>query len=93
MNQGPDWVPTGYSISGSAHYYNRADFGVTIQRKPSETVFHTWKCRFSWQGSVGQASLIYDKVTGLIREASEMGGDDGWLEGFDGSLDYDRPLN
>ena len=93
MNQGPDWVPTGYSISGSAHYYNRADFGVTIQRKPSETVFHTWKCRFSWQGSVGQASLIYDKVTGLFREASEMGGDDGWLEGFDGSLDYDRPLN
>lgn len=93
MNQGPDWVPTGYSIASSAHFFNRADFGLTIQRKPNETILHVWKCRFAWQGSVGQASLVYDKVTGLFNEASEMGGDDGWLKGFDESLDYDRPLN
>jgi len=95
MNQGPDWVPTGYSISGAAHFFNRADFGVTIQRKPNETVFHVWKCRFAWQGGMGSTSIHYDKATGLFSESPEhgVGDDNGWLEGFDESLAYDRPLN
>lgn len=68
MNPGPDWVPTGYSISGSAHFYNRADFGVTIQRKMDESIFHVWKCRFPWQGQLGAASLTYEKTTGAFKE-------------------------
>lgn len=70
MNPGPDWVPTGYSISGSAHFYNRADFGLTIQRRIDKSVFHVWKCRFPWQGSLGQADLFYDKATGAFLAAA-----------------------
>jgi twinkle protein len=84
MNAGQDWVPTGYSISGSAHFYNRADFGLTIQRKMDQTVFHVWKCRFPWQGQLGDATLFYDKATGLFAEnQGETVDDKLWLKGFD----------
>jgi twinkle protein len=84
MNAGQDWVPTGYSISGSAHFYNRADFGLTIQRKLDQTVFHVWKCRFPWQGQLGDATLFYDKATGLFAEnQGETQDDKLWLKGFD----------
>lgn len=90
MNPGPDWVPNGYSISGSAHFYNRADFGVTIQRKMDQSVFHVWKCRFPWQGQLGAVPLVYDKTTGGYKEAGEVAEeDDGkWLEGFDPTLPF-----
>lgn len=91
MNQGPDWVPTGYSISGSAHFFNRADFGITIQRKTNENIFHVWKCRFPWQGQIGTASLTYDKATGGFREAVTTGPDqdDGvFLRGYDEDHPY-----
>jgi twinkle protein len=84
MNVSADWVPTGYSISGSAHYYNRADFGLTIQRKMDQTIFHVWKCRFAWQGQIGEANLYYDKATGLFSETQGETQDDKlWLKGFD----------
>lgn len=81
MGQGNDWVPTGYSISGSAHFYNRADFGLTMQRSSSESILHVWKCRFSHQGSVGKASLIYNKPTGGFAEpnATAQEEDTSWL--------------
>jgi len=84
MQAGPDWVPTGYSISGSAHFYNRADFGLTIQRKLDQTVFHVWKCRFPWQGQIGEATLHYEKATGLFKEGQNEDPEDRlFLKGFD----------
>lgn len=84
MNAGQDWVPTGYSISGSAHFYNRADFGLTVQRKMDQTVLHVWKCRFPWQGQLGEATLFYDKATGLFTDTQGESQDDKlWLKGFD----------
>lgn len=60
-------VPTGYSISGSAHYFNKADMGITIHR-PDKTgnlsEFHTWKSRHSWTGKVGSCELRFDAATG-----------------------------
>ena len=84
MNAGQDWVPTGYSISGSAHFYNRADFGLTVQRKMDQTILHVWKCRFPWQGQLGEATLFYDKATGLFTDTQGESQDDKlWLKGFD----------
>jgi twinkle protein len=89
MNAGNDWVPTGYSISGSAHFYNRADFGLTIQRKMDQTVFHVWKCRFPWQGQLGEATLHYDKATGLFKEGQHEDTEDRlFLKGFDEQFNY-----
>jgi twinkle protein len=63
-----DFVPTGYSISGSAHFYNRADFGLTVQRKNGESILHVWKARFAHQGALGNRPLQYDPPTGGFYE-------------------------
>lgn len=60
-------VPGGYSISGSAHWFNKADMGITVHRPDmthNQSDIHIWKCRFSWVGKVGKASLSYDVATG-----------------------------
>ena len=82
MGQTNDWVPTGYSISGSAHFYNRADFGLTMQRSDAGSTLHVWKCRFSHQGSIGKSVLVYDKPTGNFSEAhaQAQGDDSPWLD-------------
>jgi twinkle protein len=63
LNPPPDWVPTGYSISGSAHYFNRADFGLTIARRRDHTELHIWKARFAHQGKLGMVKLVFDPAT------------------------------
>lgn len=68
---GNDWVPTGYNISGSAHWYNRADFGITVQRLASATRVHVWKCRFSHLGKVGKEDLAFSPETGRYFEAND----------------------
>lgn len=75
-----DWVPTGYSISGSAHFYNRADFGLTMHRDGSSWL-HVWKCRFAHQGKVGKVELIYQKPTGNFLEPYQpQPGSAAWLD-------------
>lgn len=88
MGQAADWVPTGYSVASSAHFYNRADFGLTMHRKDGKNVLHVWKARFAHQGSMGQAPLIYDKPTGGFKEPAERTNKDDVtldLVGFDES--------
>jgi twinkle protein len=60
--------PDGFSISGSAHYFNKADFGLTITRPdpmldPDLVSVTCWKCRHSWAGRLGSADLSYDEET------------------------------
>ncbi len=60
-------VPKGYEISGSASWYNRPDFGLTIHRPVEDrriTEVHNWKTRFAWTGSEGKADLHHDRETG-----------------------------
>jgi len=83
MNVGGDWVPTGYSISGSAHWFNRCDFGLTMHRNDKASTLHVWKCRFSHQGRTGKAELAYDRPTGGFSEPGlPLPGDDSWMEGI-----------
>lgn len=58
-------VPTGYDIAGSAAWYSKADFGLTVQKTPSFYVeAHIWKARFKWFGKEGKTTLNYDRATG-----------------------------
>lgn len=68
---GADWVPTGYNISGSANWYNRADFGITVQRLPHSSRVHVWKCRFGHLGKVGNEDLVFQPDTGRYFEAND----------------------
>jgi twinkle protein len=58
-------VPTLYSISGSAHFYNKADNGLTVymNKKDNLVEIHVQKVRFSWNGKVGCIRYKYDTYT------------------------------
>lgn len=68
---GNDWVPSGYNISGSANWYNRADFGITVQRLPHSSKVHVWKCRFTHLGKIGSEDLVFQPDTGRYFEAND----------------------
>lgn len=61
-------TPTPYDISGSAHWYNKADNIITVHRQqgqPTQEVeIHVQKVRFKHIGHIGLATLRYDKVVG-----------------------------
>ncbi len=69
-------IPTPYDISGSAHWYNKADNIVTIHRRQTddtqEVEVHVQKVRFRHVGHVGMATLLYDKVTGSYFDAPQV---------------------
>jgi len=64
---------SGYSISGSAHFYNRASLLLSLQadKKSFETDVHVLKTRHRWFGTNGTANLTFDLSTGRYR--SRMG--------------------
>ena len=67
-------VPNLYSISGSAHFFNTADNGMTIYRRPQgegvqdRTEIHIQKVRYKWVGKPGLAEFEWNKETGTYRE-------------------------
>lgn len=64
-------VPTGYDIAGSAHFFNKADMGITIHRPDPtnyKTEFHCWKVRFNFSGKIGKTNLSYDPATSTYWE-------------------------
>lgn len=64
-------TPTGMDISGSAAWFAKTDFGLTVERgDDDETRVLVWKCRFKWLGDVGTAYLRYDNRCGRYSEGS-----------------------
>lgn len=64
-------VPGLYDISGSAHWANKADIGLTVHRpnpETSEVDIHLHKVRHKWVGRPGKVTLEYDRVTGRYSE-------------------------
>jgi twinkle protein len=66
-------VPSPYDISGSAHWFNKADNCVTVWRnvraEPGDDDYgvvqiHVQKVRFKHIGFQGTVDLLYDRVTG-----------------------------
>ncbi len=62
-------VPTPDSISGSVHWWNKADCAITVHRdlsKPDEREvdIYVQKVRFKHIGKVGRATLRYVRLTG-----------------------------
>lgn len=61
-------VPSPYDISGSAHWYNKADNVLTIHRDQCDGAqnveIHVQKVRFKHLGHPGLVVLKYDRVTG-----------------------------
>lgn len=58
-------VPTLYSISGSAHFFNKTDNGITVYRDFTTNIVevHIQKVRYSWLGKVGLCTYGYNLET------------------------------
>jgi twinkle protein len=56
--------PRGFSISGSAAWYSKADFGLTVHKVGNGGLVRVinWKTRYSWLGKEGEAQLTYDST-------------------------------
>lgn len=63
-------VPTMYSISGSAHWYNKADNGLTIYRDFQNNMVdvHVQKVKFKVHGNIGCVPLRYVKSNGCFED-------------------------
>ena len=59
-------VPTMYDISGSAAFFNKADFGIAIERNRTQGVtrVHVQKVKFRHLGQPGVASFKYNHHNG-----------------------------
>jgi twinkle protein len=70
-------IPRPDSISGSQHWWNKADVALTVHRDmgdmPKQDVeIHVWKVRFKHIGSPGMVTLRYDKTTGRYHERANV---------------------
>lgn len=63
-------VPNLYSISGSAHFYNKADYGLSVYRndEAGNVEVHIQKVKFKHLGNTGVAYLQYNLVNGRYVE-------------------------
>lgn len=59
-------APTLYDISGSAHFFNKTDFGIVVHRNRTENTVevHVQKVKFRHLGSVGTALFKYNLNNG-----------------------------
>lgn len=70
-NDGSYPVPTLYDISGSAHWYNKADNGIAVYRPKihdQKVEIHIQKVRFREVGSPGKAKMLFVKDSGSFLE-------------------------
>ena len=70
-NNGKFDIPSLYSISGSANFYNKTDYGLTVHRKTgedgvmiNEIEVHVQKIKYKHLGEQGIIDLKYDYDTG-----------------------------
>lgn len=59
-------APTLYDISGSAHFFNKTDFGIVIFRNHTERLVevHVEKVKFRHLGAPGEVKMLYNENNG-----------------------------
>ena len=77
-------VPTLYDISGSAHFFNKTDYGISIYRNSNETntgydntvQVHVQKVKFKHLGENGMVEMKYNYNNGRFEDQDSTV--DGW---------------
>lgn len=78
-NTGMHEVPTLYDISGSANFFNKTDFGITIYRDfiNSKVTVYVQKVKFRHLGAIGSSEFKYNlnngRFTPLLMEETPPG--------------------
>lgn len=72
-------VPTLYDISGSAHFYNKTDYGFTVHRifdennlMTNDIEIHWQKIKFKNLGEQGVSELRYNYINGRFEERKSI---------------------
>lgn len=66
-------VPTLYDISGSAHFFNKTDNGITVyrERATNKVTVYVQKVRFFFNGKIGYTDFSYDVFSGRYSEPNQ----------------------
>lgn len=66
-------IPNLYSISGSAHFFNKTDNGITIYRDYETNLITVYiqKVRFFFVGRIGYVNYLYELDTGRYAEEGQ----------------------
>lgn len=58
-------IATLYHISGSAHFFNKTDNGISVYRdfETNEVTVYVQKVRYEWNGKIGYCRFTLDKET------------------------------
>ena len=58
-------IPTMYSISGSAHFFNKTDNGIAVYRdfETEIVTLYIQKIRYSWLGKLGYCEFMFNNDT------------------------------
>jgi len=86
-------VPTPRDVSGSAHFWNKADNAITVWRDlaegSQEVQIHVQKVRWKHIGRIGVETLKYDRVTGRYNERGPRAAKD-YSDASNGGNGYGR---
>lgn len=66
-------VASGYSVSGSSHFFNKIDNGITVYRDFEKELVevHVWKVRWRFTGKTGMQEFKYNLDTTCYTEHNE----------------------
>ena len=94
-------VPSLYDINGSANFYNKTDYGLTVYRKSdasnilvNEVEVYWQKVKFKYLGHTGMSELKYNYVNGRF-QPNENWDNTNWLvkKAEQQIINYTEPLN
>ncbi len=73
-SDGTEPIPTPYDISGAAHFFNMADWCITVwrdrQNEYAPVQVHVKKVKWKHLGKEGFAEFVYDRTTGVYASAA-----------------------
>jgi twinkle protein len=63
-------IPNLYDINGSANFFNKTDFGITVYRDFFEKIIsvHVQKVKFKHLGEIGSVNYVYNQDSGRFVE-------------------------
>lgn len=96
MGKKPDGsleIPSLYSISGSANFYNKTDYGMTVHRKmnnsnvmTNEVELHIQKIKYKHLGEQAVVELRYDYESGRFNNYEKMDSSNWLIKNEEGEL-------
>ena len=63
-DNGNGGIPTMYDINGSAHFFNKCDFGIIVHREKDYTLIRIEKVKFRHLGHSGDAFFKFNIING-----------------------------